>query len=97
MLRHIVLLKLKSEASAAQIEAWRAAARAMCEDSSEVLSFTLGENVGSGPNHFDTALVADFENLDAFRRYVGSPLHEAYVKDHARLVVDRIAAIQHEF
>jgi hypothetical protein len=69
----------------------------MCEVSPEVLSFTLGGNVGTGPNHFDSALVADFEDMAAFRRYISGPLHKAYVENHARHVVDRIAAIQHEF
>ena len=96
MLRHIVLVTFKSEATEAQLDAWRDAVRAMCDESPEVLSFTLGANVGKGPNHFQSALVADFEDMEAFRRYVTAPLHQAYVENHARHVVDRIAAIQHE-
>lgn len=96
MLRHIVLLTFKPDATETQVMNWRAAVREMCETSAEVLSFSLGRNIGSGPNHFDAALVADFEDMAAFRRYVGSPAHTAYVQDHARHVVDRIAAIQHD-
>lgn len=96
MLRHIVLVSFKPEASADQIAAWRAAVTGMCEASGEILSFTLGQNIGSGPNHHDAALVADFEDMDAFRRYVGSAAHKAYVEDHARPVTARLAAIQHE-
>lgn len=96
MLRHIVLLTFKPEATAEQLDAWRAAVRGMCDASPEVLRYTLGANVGTGPNHFETALVADFEDMAAFRRYVGAPAHRAYVEDHARHLVDRIAAIQHE-
>jgi hypothetical protein len=29
-----------------------------------------------GPNHFDSALVADFQDMPAFRRYVSGPLHK---------------------
>ena len=50
MLRHIVLVSFKPEASEAQLAAWRAAVTNLCETSEEVLSFTLGSNVGSGPN-----------------------------------------------
>jgi quinol monooxygenase YgiN len=96
MLRHIVLVSFKPEASEAQIAAWRDAVRTLCATSADVLSFTLGSNVGSGPNHHDAALVADFEDLDAFRRYVSSDMHKAYVEDHARHVTARLAAIQHE-
>ena len=96
MLRHIVLVSFKPEASTDQIAAWRAAVTEMCETSKDVLSFTLGQNIGAGPNHHDCALVADFEDIDAFRRYVGSEKHKAYVEDHARPVTARLAAIQHE-
>ena len=96
MLRHIVLVSFKPEASADQIAAWRDAVTDMCETSSEVLSFSLGKNIGSGPNHHDAALVADFEDIDAFRRYVGGDKHKAYVEDHARHVTARLAAIQYE-
>ena len=96
MLRHIVLVSFKPEASADQIAAWRDAATDMCESSEEVLWFSLGKNIGSGPNHYDAALVADFEDINAFRRYVGGEKHKAYVEDHARHVIAKLAAIQHE-
>ncbi|MGI1662028.1 hypothetical protein ACRDNQ_07295 [Palleronia sp. KMU-117] len=78
------------------MRAWRTAVTDMCETSDEVLSFSLGENIGSGPNHHDAALVADFEDLDTFRRYVGGEKHKAYVENHARHVTAKLAAIQHE-
>ena len=96
MLRHIVLVSFKSDASDDQITAWREAVSDMCKTSAEVLSFSLGKNIGRGPNHHDAALVADFEDIDAFRRYIGSEAHKAYVENHARHVTDRLAAIQHE-
>lgn len=96
MLRHIVLVSFKSEASDDQIAAWREAVTDMCKTSAEVLSFSVGKNIGRGPNHHDAALVADFEDIDAFRCYVGGDAHKAYVENHARHVVDKLAAIQHE-
>ena len=96
MLRHIVLVTFKPEATPDQIAAWHAAVTEMCETSDEVLAFTLGRNIGSGPNHHDAALVADFEDLDAFRRYIASDAHKAYVETHARPVTAKLAAIQHE-
>ena len=95
MLRHIVLLTFKTGATEQQREAWRHAAESICETSPEVLSFTLGTNVGSGPNHHDTALVADFEDMESFRRYIEGSAHKAYVENYARHIVDKIAAVQH--
>ena len=96
MLRHIVLVSFKPEATEDSIAAWHEAVTDLCEKSAEVLSFSLGKNIGSGPNHHDAALVADFADIDAFRRYVGSERHKAYVEDHARHVTAKLAAIQHE-
>ena len=96
MIRHIVLLSFNPEASADELAAWSDAVTDMCETSEEVLSFSLGKNIGSGPNHHDAALVADFEDIDAFRRYIGSDKHKAYVENHARRVVAKLAAIQHQ-
>jgi antibiotic biosynthesis monooxygenase (ABM) superfamily enzyme len=96
MLRHIVLSTFKSDATEAQLDAWRKAVTEMCEASDEVVSFTLGANIGSGPNHHDSALVADFKDLESFRAYIASPAHKAYVEDHAKHVVEKLAAVQHE-
>lgn len=96
MLRHIVLVSFKPEAAGDQIAAWRDAVTNMCETSAEVLSFSLGQIIGSGPNHHGAALVADFENIDAFRRYVGGEKHKTDVEDHARHVTAKLAAIPHE-
>ena len=96
MLRHIVLVTFIAETPDGQLDAWRDAVSNMCEASEEVLSFSLGKNIGSGPNHHDATLVADFENIDSFRRYIAGDKHKAYVEDHARHVVAKLAAIQHE-
>ncbi|MBT8413800.1 MAG: Dabb family protein [Boseongicola sp.] len=97
MLRHIVLSTFKPDATEDQLDAWRTAVREMCEASEDVVSFTLGTNVGSGPNHHDSALVVDFRDLESFRAYIASPAHKAYVENHAKQVVDKLAAVQHEF
>lgn len=96
MIRHIVLVRPKAEASEDDIAEWKAAASAMCATSPEVLSHSFGDNIGTGPNHYDTALVADFADWEAFRAYIASDAHQAYVRDHASKVVGTLAAIQHE-
>jgi len=94
MLRHIVLVTYKSDASEETRAAHRAAVRRFA-DIPEVRSLACGVNVGSGPNHHDFAMVADFDDLAAFRRYLEGPAHKAYVGSHAGCV-DRLAAIQHD-
>jgi hypothetical protein len=95
MLRHIVLLTFKPEAAGEERDAVRVALEGL-RALPEVRSLTCGTNVGQGPNHADFALVVDFDDMPAFRRYLAHPLHRAYVEGPAR-AVGKIAAIQHEW
>lgn len=96
MVRHIVLVSFKPDASDDQIVEWFDAVKEMCESCEVVPSFSLGKNIGDGPNHHDATLVADFEHIDAFRRYTGGYKHKAYVENYARHITAKLAAIQHE-
>src|SRR5688500_3892914 len=57
----------------------------------EILALSCGENVGAGPSHFDLAVVMDFADIDAFRRYIGGAVHRAYVEGPAKAAVGRLA------
>ena len=96
MLRHIVLQKIKPEATAEERIALRAAIQRLHAEVPEIRSLVCGENVGSGPNHHDFALVADFDDMAAFRRYIASAAHQAFVAGPAR-IVEKLAVIQHEW
>lgn len=96
MLRHIVLLTFKPEATDAQKAAVAAALEGL-RSIPEVRALVCGPNVGTAPNHCDFAVVADFDDMAAFRRYLGSPPHRAYVGGPARVAVEKIAAMQHEW
>ncbi|WP_157973523.1 Dabb family protein [Tropicimonas sp. IMCC34043] len=96
MLRHIVLLSFKPEATAEDRAAVRAAVEGFRDQVPELRALVCGDNIGSSPNHHDFAVVADFDDMEAFRRYIASPAHKAYVEGPAKAVA-KIAAIQHEF
>lgn len=96
MLRHIVLLTFKPDATEAEKTAVAEALEGL-RRIPEVRALVCGPNVGTAPNHSDFALVADFDDIDAFRRYLASPPHRAYVEGPARVAVAKIAAMQHEW
>jgi quinol monooxygenase YgiN len=96
MLRHIVLVTFRPEASEEEREAMKSAVRGFAEAVPEVRAMTCGDNVGKGPNHHDFAMVADFDDMAAFRRYIESPAHQAYVAGPGKAVA-KLAAIQHEW
>ncbi len=95
MIRHIVLITFKPEADTAARDAVRAAVRNFAREVPDIRSLTCGDNLGQGPNHHDFAVVADFDDMAAFRRYIESDAHKAYVAGPARAVA-KLAAIQHE-
>ena len=94
MLRHIVLLRFREDATAAERAALDTARDRMIAESAEVRQAVAGANVGSGPNHYDVAITLDFDDMAAFRGYVEGPAHAAYVAA-ARPLIAEIAAIQH--
>lgn len=96
MPRHIVLQRFKPEASAEERAALRAAIEKLRAEVPEIRAMVCGDNVGKGPNHYDFALVADFDDMAAFRRYIDSAAHRALVAGPAK-VVEKLAAIQHEW
>ena len=96
MLRHIVLLHFRPEASAAEREAVRVALAGLKDLVPEVRGLVVGHNVGTAPNAADLALTADFDDMAAFRRYLASPAHRAYAEGPAK-AVGHITAIQHEW
>ena len=96
MIRQIVLVSFKPDTSDDQITECFDAMKEMCESCEEVISFSLGKNIGDGPNHHDAALVADFEHIHALRRYTGGDKHRAYVENYTRHVTAKLAAIQHK-
>jgi hypothetical protein len=93
MLRHIVMLTYREDATPEERAAVRTAVEGFAEIP-EVRGLVCGDNVGSGPNHHDFVMVADFDDMDAFRRYRDSAAHMAYVAGPAKAVA-KLAAIQH--
>lgn len=94
MFRHIVLVKWKPEATEAERQAMREAVEALPSQVPEVKAARFGLDVGRGPNNYDMAAVLDFEDRDAFRRYIASDAHQAYVKGPAKAVA-QLAVVQH--
>ena len=94
MFRHIVLISFRPEAAPAERNAVRAALAALPALVPEIRSFQSGDNVGKGPNHHDFATVMDFDDEAAFRRYLASDAHKAYVAGPATAVA-RLAVVQH--
>ena len=70
MLRHVVLMKFVPEATAEQRQAVEDGLAALPAQIPELRSYVIGTDVGASEGNFDFAVVADLDDVDAFR-----PIH----------------------
>jgi catechol 2,3-dioxygenase-like lactoylglutathione lyase family enzyme len=63
----------------------------------ELLALRHGDDVARFDGNHDYVTVLDFADFAAARRYVAADLHQAFVQDHAQVVVDARVVVQHEW
>lgn len=94
MIRHIVMIRFREDAGPDERHAFREAVESLGAVP-EVRAMCAGDNIGSSPNAYDFAVVMDFDDREAFTRYLHSDPHRRYVAGPARAAVASLAAIQH--
>lgn len=93
MFRHIVLVSWKESASHDQREEMRKAIESLPDLVPEIIASSIGLDVGRGPNNYDMATIFDFEDQEAFRRYINSEAHKEYVQGPGQ-TVEQLAVVQ---
>ncbi|MCW2531312.1 MAG: hypothetical protein JWP62_882 [Blastococcus sp.] len=63
----------------------------------ELVALRHGDDAAHFDGNHDYVAVLDFPDFAAARRYVASDLHQAFVADHARSVVDSRVIVQHDW
>src|SRR5919202_5386244 len=95
-LRHVNLLRWKEGTTQVDIEAFGAELLRMREEIAEVRTLFFGPDLGLMEGNVDFAIVEDFDDADAFRRYVAHPAHERMIKEFLRPILASRQAIQFE-
>lgn len=62
----------------------------------EIASYVFGPDLGIVDGNFDYAVVADFDDRDAFVAYRNHPLHQRFIANHIADKVAARAAVQFE-
>jgi hypothetical protein len=96
MLRHLVLLKWTAEATADEITSVVDGLRGLPAVIPEIRRYEVGTDLGLREDAFDLALVAEFDDADAWRVYVDHPEHVAVIKDRIRPILADRASMQHQ-
>lgn len=95
-LRHIVLLTLADDASAAQRDAIVDALRELPAMIPELRSYVVGADAGINEGNADIAVVADFDDVDGYRTYVSHAEHVRVIETLIGPVLRARSAVQHE-
>ncbi len=76
MLRHVAIFTFASETTPAQVRALMDGLAQLPGQIPEIRDYHFGPDAGLRPGTADFAVVADFDDADAYRRYAEHPAHQ---------------------
>ena len=96
MLRHVVMFKLREDAPNDAIRSLEEGLKKLPPTISEIQSYRFGPDLALRDGNFDFCLVADFENAEAFGRYVVHPAHQDFIQTRLTPVVSERVSVQYD-
>jgi Stress responsive A/B Barrel Domain len=96
MIRHVVVFTWSPAADAGQRTAAVEALRGLRATVGGMTSLEVAEDAGLSDGNADTVLIADFPDVEAFRRYAGDPRHQAVLTEHVRPHLAARSAVQYQ-
>ena len=97
MLRHVVLFTWKADVSDVEVRAFAEGLAALPAHIPDIRSYRFGADVGlGGGGNDDFALVADFDDGDAYRRYAEPPAHRHLIAELLWPILGGRHAVQYE-
>ena len=96
MIRHVVVFTWSPDADAQQRAGSIQALRRLREDVGGMTSLVVAEDAGLVDGNADTVLIADFPDVEAFRRYAQDPVHLSALAEHVRPWLAGRSAVQYE-
>jgi hypothetical protein len=94
MMRHVAVFTWKPGTTAAQVQAFASGLAALPGQIAEIRAYHFGPDAGLAAGNGDFALVADFDDGDAWRRYQDHPVHQQFIVDTARPILEARHAVQ---
>ncbi len=97
MIRHVVVFTWSAEADADRRRTTVEALRRLREDVGGMTSLDVAEDAGLSDGNAHTVLIADFPDVEAYRRYAQDPVHQAVIAEHVRPWLAGRSAVQYQF
>ena len=95
MIRHVVVFTwspdVDAERRARTVEALRGLEAAV----GGMASLVVADDAGLSDGNADTVLIADFPDVEAFRRYAEDPVHRGVIAEHVRPFLAARSAVQY--
>ncbi len=94
MIRHVALFRFKEDAPEDAARFLEEGLFQLAQTITEISAYEYGPDLGLREGNFDFAVVADFENSEAFKAYAVHPDHQAFIQDRIAKVVEERVSIQ---
>jgi hypothetical protein len=96
MLKHVVFIKFKEGITEAEISSLEKGLSALPAKIPEIKDFQFGRDVVRSERSYDFALVSDFDNMEAMKRYQVHPDHVPVI-GMVRSISASILAVDFEY
>jgi hypothetical protein len=96
MIRHVVVFTWSPDADEQRRATTVEALRRLRRDVGGMTSLVVADDAGLVPGNADTVLMADFPDVEAFRRYAEDPVHLAVIAEHVRPYLAARSAVQYQ-
>jgi hypothetical protein len=96
MIRHVVVMSWSEGTDAARRARSVEAMRRLPEDVGGMTELTVAEDAGLSAGNADVILIADFPDVEAYRRYAQDAVHQALIAEHIRPFLAARSAVQFE-
>jgi hypothetical protein len=93
--RHVVMFKWQEGLGHDHVDRVREGLNSMPQVIDQIRGYVHGTDVGVSEGNFDYVVVADFENIDAWRVYRDHPHHVLFIEEVITGNVAQRAAIQY--
>lgn len=96
MIRHVVVFTWSEDADEGRRTTTLHALRGLEQTVGGMTSLTVAEDAGLTEGNAHTVLVADFPDVEAFRRYAADPVHLDVIAEHVRPYLAQRSAVQYQ-
>ena len=95
MMRHVVLVTWQDGVTETELEAVAEGLSSLPSQIPEIIAYDFGPDLGLSGGAYDFVIVADFEDEDAWRRYLEHPAHVVVAVELIRPIVERTDRVQY--